>query len=248
MINQILRRNFERALCLRKNNNISSVNPLHSRSLSSENDVAQAVKDVYYHKNTIWAHARGGKGKNKETSKSPYKERVDELLMLIGHQIYTQLNSNQYTRDAFDRFHSNLCDSFLVSINEIRNSARLANMSYGQAQKLINLSYKYLTCYSDYERYADKFAQCHMVIDNIILQSIGSNGITLLFGRVNCRVKKIKEGKYDGCSWTEMSKEKYQSLVNDYRCLVDPLLNGLFSDVTYMEIEYNLWPAPGQIR
>ena len=250
-ISQDLRRCFERALFLRPNNNIPANDRLYTRHLSNRDDVIRAVKNVYYHKNTLWAHARGGKGLNRATREHPFIEQVDEQLSLVGGQIFNYLNNptlRTVSRANFDVFHKQLCLTFLSGINGIRARAGIPAMSYGQAQKLINLSFKYLTCYEDYMDYYEYFEQCHMVIDREVLKGLEGNGLTLLFGTTPRQIPHLDKGNYRGHGWTEMNEGEYDELLGEYRNSIDPLLVDIFDDVSYMEIEYNLWPMLDQIR
>ena len=43
-------------------------------------------------------------------------------------------------------------------------------MSYGHAQKIVNMAFKYLCCLPGAENYADKFKVCHMPLDSIMLE------------------------------------------------------------------------------
>ena len=151
------------------------------------------------------------------------------------------MDNNQ---NNFDEFHSSLCDMFVNGLNPIRNSAGYSDISYGQAQKLINLTFKYLSCYDDYADFADLFTHCHMVIDNIVLNCLSKSSLTTLFGRSPARkINHLYGGAFNGKGWTEFSREDYLSLLEEYRAVIDPMLAGL----SYMEVEYHMWPRPSLI-
>ncbi len=136
-------------------------------------------------------------------------------------------------RVNFDLFHGELCESFLEGINKIRKNDDLAELTYGQAQKLINLTFKYLTTYSDYEKYADLFHFSHMVIDSTVLE-------TLLSNRKLSQFIKIGSTKVDftvSHGWTNMDKEEYYNLLTEYRKAIDSYLG----DKSYMHLEYCIW-------
>lgn len=247
IINQNLRQAFEDNVFSRKRCVAPQNYPFAVRRISNRADVIYAVKEVYYHPNTLWAHARGGKGKHALTANAPFKSQVDALLESIGQRYFEYFNAEpnmDNNRINFDKFHSDLCEMFMNGLNPIRSRAGYSDISYGQAQKLINLTFKYLSCYADYLSFADLFTHCHMVIDNIVLNCLSKSSLTVLFGVSPVRkISHLSGGGFNGKGWTEFSKEDYLQLVKEYREVIDPML----MDLTYMEVEYNMWPAPSLI-
>ena len=184
---------------------------LSTRSITTRDDVIQAVKDVYYHPTTLWAHARGGKGKNTLTNNGEHRPLVDRVLTEIGERIYQYFNGepNALNNQAnFDVLHESLCDSFFNGINEIRARVDYAPMSYGQAQKLINLSFKYISCFSDYLDFADLFTYCHIVVDNIVLKNLASTGLSVMFeDAIGDKIQGLSGGRFNGHGWTDFSRD-----------------------------------------
>ena len=165
------------------------------------------------------------------------------MLNNIGELIYDYFNNEGNTTNNqinFDKFHEILCDKFLKGINTIRATAGLSDMSYGQAQKLINLTFKYLTTYDDYLDFADLFSYCHMVIDSIVLSNLGRNRIGMILGvRPVKGISNLKGSQFKGKGWTSFTKEDYLSLVHEYRTMIASYIG----DNTYMQIEYHMWPT-----
>ncbi len=210
-----------------------------TRRIANLADVILAVSDIYYHKTVLWGHAREGRGQHALTDKSPERANVDALLSEIGHRIWEYFNggpNTANTQENFDEFHSDLCDYFLSKINAIREKVGYAPMSYGQAQKLINLTFKYLTCYADYETYADLFHYSHMVIDSNVLGSFSKSKLSALLGTPVTSVIKISNH-----SWTSFSKSDYLNIVSEYRRVIGPYIGGK----SYMHLEYCIWHRAG---
>lgn len=252
---------FRRALYLKDNNNIGKEKngprgkkKLEERSLSNEKDVIQAFFDIYYHPNTLWSRA-GGAGKHKLSGKQNFEAK--KLLTDLGERIFVYIRAGKKARnwDAFALKHEKWCNFFLNGINAIRSNQslgpKLPDMSYGQAQKLINLAFKYLVCYKDYEKYASKFEFCHLVIDNQVMKELDKpERLVQLFDKAKiANIPCIKKGKVNGHTWTKFDPDDYKKLVEGYRKAFDPILRQhKYFDVTYLEIEFNLWPALPEIR
>lgn len=219
-----------------RNNFLEDINrkDMRDRRISDLDDVISAVKEIYRGK-VIYPRS-GPNASRKVLNHGPHAEDIDILLRSIGTKIhdYFTLDPNcDNTQANFDVFHEELCKQFLDGINELRRTAGLANLTYGQAQKLINLTFKYLTTYADYETYAYLFRFCHMTIDRIVLKALSNkNSLSEFLGtNVSTRLNVAN------LSWTKMSKEEYYELVNEYRNILD----GMLGDKTYMHLEYCIW-------
>lgn len=203
------------------------------RKISNRNDVISTVSEIYYG-NPIYP--RFGLRSMRKKVNEKHRAEINHLLTDIGDRIhdYFVLEPNSINDQInFDAFHDELCDLFLKGINKIRKNARSFELSYGQAQKLINLTFKYLTTYSDYETYADLFRFSHMTIDGTVLRTLRSKQKLLQYlGVDSVRVNFVIEH-----GWTSMTKEQYHDLLIEYRRAIDPYLG----DKSYMHLEYCIW-------
>lgn len=86
------------------------------------------------------------------------KNKPDAFIRLAG-SIQKYFDGDE----AFD--HSKWCNAFINGIRE--NNSYEA--TYGQAQKVVNMAFKYLYCCDGAKNYAEKFASCHMPLDTITL-------------------------------------------------------------------------------
>ena len=209
-----------------------------TRRIDSLDDVVSAVGDIYYD-GTIWNRSRGGRGKRALKSGSSEKADVDALLSETGRRIWAYFKDEpnaMNAQESFDEFHSDLCDCFLLEINAIRAKAGFAPMSYGQAQKLINLAFKHLTCYEDYENFADLFRCSHMVIDSQVIGIFTRPKLSALLGAPVTGTIKIGNR-----SWTSFTKDDYLNIVSEYRRVIGPHIG----DKSYMRLEYCIWHRVG---
>lgn len=131
------------------------------------------------------------------------KRVITDLAHCIGDYI-----NGFYKSDCFDAFHERACDLWVESFSENYNS--LAD--YGKAQKIVNMSFKYLFAY--YYQKADsnclnKLCDCHFTLDSYTLKWLNSCGVE----------RKPKCIKSD-VSWSKLNKDDYKE-IQDYsrRCV-----------------------------
>lgn len=116
------------------------------------------INNVELFQNAVWQGyldaSRTFSGiKNTNKEQEPFKN-------LAGHiQKYFAEN------EEFD--HEGWCDQF---IGDIKNETyAYPNPRYGQAQKVVNMAFKYLRCCDGAKNYAKKFDLCHMPLDQFTL-------------------------------------------------------------------------------
>ena len=83
----------------------------------------------------------------------------------IACKIREYLNNSKAC--SFDVFHGELCENLKECFRE-----KETNITYGQAQKIINMAFKYLYClyYKYGELKEEQFADCHMPLDSFSLE------------------------------------------------------------------------------
>lgn len=185
------------------------------RSIKSIQDVKQAVIDCY------------NSGVPFQTAKQKYKCYSGYLGVLeaIAAKIFEYFNGegNVPNNQAnFDDFHAELCRKFLAEMHDLG-----ATFSYGNAQKLINMAFKYLSCYSDYEAFADLFSYCHMPIDGVILEALENR----------YHVVGVRHRHFGGKPWTAFEENHYLELVKNYRDALDPIRG----NNCYLAVDHYLW-------
>ena len=71
--------------------------------------------------------------------------------------------------DVFDKRHKEVCKGFLQSLNALCDKHKLKEQNYGKAQKIVNMTFKYLLLLDRSEQYTKLFEYCHMPIDTYVL-------------------------------------------------------------------------------
>jgi hypothetical protein len=122
-------------------------------------------------------------------------------------------------------------------LNEARQEAGYVALCYGSSQKMVNMVFKYLACYSDYASYADYFKYCHMPIDTVILRWL----------KDNYNISDIKYYIYQGTlsatycetAWTKFGESLYRDLLSVIRQRVSR--DSRFTGHTLLEVEFLIW-------
>ena len=225
MIPQADRERFDDALFNRENVPITlRCNRLSMRRIRCFDDILLACREI--HAGTMWNQNRG----------KHFDDDALPTLVRLAEHIYNYFNhpspNVSNTQNNFDWFHKRLCFLFLNWYRSIQPLCKL--VTYGNTQKLINMVFKYLSCYSDYEDFSGLFSYCHMPIDRKILNKLQLEGVPCV---CNCA--------YNGVCWTKFDYEQYDALVSAYRSKIPQTTLG---EHTYLELEYVLWPTSGRLN
>lgn len=98
--------------------------------------------------------------------------KVDEIKrkeaqQYIVDRFYAYFNEENVV--DFETWHNETCEEFLKRYNEaIKDNYKAVR--YGKAQKIVNMMFKYLYCYSNAEHYEEKFQNCHLTLDSYTLE------------------------------------------------------------------------------
>lgn len=131
------------------------------------------------------------------------------------------VNKNTYNQTSFDAWHKDACDNFLSTFNNEAEKYSVEEQKYGKAQKIVNMSLKYLYCIfkcNTDKEFDDKqtkfgmqvspsvvdsyFEYCHMPLDSYTLNWYYS-------------LKKYKTQKK--LTWSSLSKDNYNLVQNNIR-------------------------------
>ena len=105
-------------------------------------------------------------------------------------------------QEDFDALHEKLCQFCTEQFKKYDYS-----ITYGQAQKIINMAFKYLYCCNDAEKYEETvFSHCHMPLDSFILKW--------------CSDCKLCE-KCSEDAWSKLEKDKYVKIQQGIRAYLN---------------------------
>ncbi|MDD3085129.1 MAG: hypothetical protein PHU32_04565 [Candidatus ainarchaeum sp.] len=105
------------------------------------------------------------KNLNKYEKKEEEKKRLElknSILDLFRIMIIKLRSINELDQMKFDYWHNSVCDSIIKKYNN-----KNIELKYGQAQKWLNMTIKYLYCLG--ENFDKEFSFFHIPVDNYIL-------------------------------------------------------------------------------
>ena len=114
------------------------------------------------------------------------------------------------TQEAFDERHKEVCDDFLTKLNKLCTDCGVNEPPcYGKAQKIVNMTFKYLYMFEKNEPIQPLFAFCHMPLDSSIFEYLK---------------KKFKnhdglDAKLFETAWSKLDGERYmeiQTAIREY--------------------------------
>ena len=98
--------------------------------------------------------------------------KVDEIKRKVAQQYIVDRFYEYFNEENvvdFETWHNETCEEFLKLYNEaIKDNYKAVR--YGKAQKIVNMMFKYLYCYSNAEHYEEKFQNCHLTLDSYTLE------------------------------------------------------------------------------
>ena len=98
------------------------------------------------------------------------------------------------TKKEYNAEHEKLCNGFLAMLNSQLKDAGASQQLFGKAQKVVNMSLKYLYCFCDHQDYMKLFTFAHMPLDTYTLNWYYSNS------------SKDWEEKH---TWSNLSADEY---------------------------------------
>ena len=210
-----------------------------NRFIKNQSDILDAIRYIHDKKRVPYKTRKFAQKSSLRHSQKAQKI-LNQVLVKLSDKFWAYFNlpgNTENTQEGFDRFHQRLCGWFLAQINKARKAGGLDPSFYGNAQKMINIVFKYLVCFEDYEEYADLFSYCHIPIDNYILAGLNNPSIL-------CKVAGIEKVPYTilykSEPWYEFDKKTYLDLVKAYRKALGPLKD---TNLSYLGLEFFLWAA-----
>lgn len=134
-----------------------------SVSVVSVDDMVLAVRKAY-----IDMSPRTLKSNDSENKQGLDPQKKAELFTALAEKIVAYM---QHGTEDFEQWHHNVCTFFIEKFANILQQAdkNPADATYGKAQKILNMTFKYAYCFDDAEAYAARFVPCHMALDSYIL-------------------------------------------------------------------------------
>ena len=121
--------------------------------------------------------------------------------------------ASEKNKDEFNAWHEQCCKEFQTEYNNLLEG-KYHEIKYGKAQKIVNMTFKYLFCYADADNFEGHFLYCHMPLDSFTLtwyrreakKYMKQNGELWYQGNKN---------RGDNLTWSDMGEEEYISIQED---------------------------------
>jgi hypothetical protein len=203
------------------------------RSIRCFNDILFAATNLYAY-GTPFANPMAGSQPHYLTADIPHLEIILTPFVEKVWKYFNDEPNTPNTQANFDAFQEELCDDFG---RIIANDGRYVH-TYGNCQKMVNMLFKYLTCFSDYDEFADLFSYCHIPIDRNILESFRNNyGVANITSNMKYRYTNVTTGSVEEEPWSRISKDAYKSLLAAYRAA----LVSVKGNNSWLGLEYYIW-------
>lgn len=175
------------------------------------------------------------------------------LLKEIAREIQSYM-MNGLGNISFDDWHKNLCEFFLNGKGKIKglDDLLLAAKKYpnqatiGKAQKIVNMTFKYMYCFDNADQYANKFEPCHIPLDSYILDWFFDCYKSEWKHPTEKRAKLTTTGKYRLPVWSGLKYEKddadKKNNIPQYKEIQDWIKERLDKHgVSRLEAEFLIW-------
>ena len=199
-----LSHSFLRGVAFSKNVTDFDNNGLCTMNIDNHKDVLLAVKKAYidlqprtYKKIFNWWKDSNNVKKDGSRQNHIQKKWENDKIKILEKLADDIENYLKNPNKQFDEWHNEECNDFLNNFNPMLNKYGYESITYGKAQKIINMTFKYLFCFDDAMNYIAVFDKCHMPIDSYILKWYE---------------KEVIKGKSGISSWSDMTDTQYFNL------------------------------------
>lgn len=144
-------------------------------------------------------------------------KKLNDIFDGLAYSLYSFITSeDEMDVEEFDKWHKKLCENFCEEFNKLTEGA-VKPISFGKAQKLVNVSLKYIYCLKGAEKYVSKFRHCHMILDRYTYSEgfYVKKVIPWLNDNCDCKSNGIKKSALT--SWSNLEYEEYDAIQNNIR-------------------------------
>lgn len=159
-------------------------------------------------------------------------------------------NGSIRSKRDFDNRHDALCTSLVGDYQYTKHGEeRNSQITYGIAQKLLNMALKYLFVEYNNRKVAipnNAYDWFHCPIDGIVLENLcfiynGTPYFTL--------IRKTNGAyTYNGKTWSKLDRNSYLSLKNEIEKVINLAPKGNFTPIAPLELDFLIWSPDGSKR
>lgn len=167
-------------------------------SIDNKETVLHLIKVNAYNHDAMWRTLR----RESENAIIDNNKKL-KVIKWVQEEIEKYFNSDINSQTDFDKWHQSICKKLTSRINkEVLTGYKQIHM--GKAQKIINMSFKYLSSLDGADKYEKYFEYCHIPLDDNILNWYYSN-----------IAKDVLKSKRE--NWSNLEYEDYIKIQKDFR-------------------------------
>lgn len=203
----------------------------------SETDIEKIVKEHSY------------KDMTPRTIKGLTEDKIKEALEHLAEKVYKYISSSEiYTKEQFDEWHKETCEEFVMKCKKMLEPNIAEKITAGKAQKILNMTMKYVYCCSDEKIDVDKFKWCHVALDHFTLENWFSNDVLDWLNEPKDKKDKINKGRM--VNWSNLEygdSEKIgsyywiQEHIRDYLDKESGTKGSKYEGLTPFQAEFYVW-------
>ena len=142
-------------------------------------------------------------------------------------------------KENFDEWHYVTCNSFLNEYNKLLKKHNCEEQTFGKAQKIVNMTFKYLYCYEDAKE--DWFSNCHMPLDKYTYEMWFYDYVIKDYNATNKNNKLLKK---DMKVWSKLECEEEineKKKKGSYIWMQERIRIYLSKTYTPLNVEFFIW-------
>jgi len=190
-------------------------NPCISLSIHEKNDVLLAVKKAYV---DMTPRNIGGLKEAHDNNKEQYENSLNSVFGTLADRFIDYFDKIPNTEKQFDNWHKKTCSDFKIDFQKFLDSQKVGyTIQYGKAQKIVNMTFKYLYCFDDAED--EYFKYCHMALDQYTLKWYNEE-----YDQNYRKSKEYLSSDYNyraSSGWSNLNETKYQNIQDLIRIIFD---------------------------
>lgn len=197
-------------------------------------DLARTVK--YEYSSDEVSKQGNPKGKHYQPRVEVFKNKKSDIIDQVCRELIESIDNDQKLSSHFNDWHKEICDRIIGEMKScfVDNTSLTKEFTYGQAQKWVNMTLKYLWMLGLLpEKIKEK--ELHVPIDSFILERLKNDGVdgVTVSGESYCYKKR---------PWSALEYEDYTYLQDEIKKIVNK------DFLTPIQWEKKVWPEIAEKR
>lgn len=172
------------------------------------------------------------------------EELRKEALKHLRKKFEEYFKASEKNKEDFNAWHEQCCEEFQTDYNKSLEG-KYHEIKYGKAQKIVNMTFKYLFCYADADNFVGHFRYCHMPLDSFTLTWYRREAKKHMKPNEELWYQNNKN-RVDNLTWGDMERDEYIKIQEDIsKILVDYKIKIGNQEISLpknsLEAEFYIW-------